>query len=183
MCVRDAVSFELAKQFTDNVYLLPDMAHQLYPLSIRPKKDPEGLLLINRLDTEKSSEADTSQFLPRTETDWPKLVGHREILIDLFRKVVNRSGKLHMGRIANKILMPVWISYSKYLCNEAAELFAEHQEIVSDRLHGHILAFVMSLPCTVLDNSYKKNSRYVAAWTAKSELVKQLPPTSGKGNL
>jgi len=180
ICVRDAESFEIAKQFSSNVYLLPDMAHQLYPLSVRPKEIPNGLLLIDRLDTEKSNESDTTQFSSRTDTDWPMLVGKRELFIDFFRKVVNRLGKMHMGQTANQILMPIWIRYAAYLANEATELFAAHQEVVSDRLHGHILAFVMSMPNTVLDNSYHKNSRYLRAWTAGSPLVRLQPATPGK---
>jgi len=43
--------------------------------------------------------------------------------------------------------------------------------VVTDRLHGHILSFVMSVRSTVLDNCYGKNSRYATAWTADSELV------------
>jgi pyruvyl transferase EpsO len=43
--------------------------------------------------------------------------------------------------------------------------------VVTDRLHGHILAMLMDMPTLVLDNSYGKNSRYAAVWTARSRLV------------
>src|SRR5690606_20815699 len=32
ICVRDRASYQIARRFTDHVYLLPDMAHHLYPM-------------------------------------------------------------------------------------------------------------------------------------------------------
>ena len=76
-----------------------------------------------------------------------------------------------MGRFANRILVHLWIAYSERLVEDAARLFARHDLIVTDRLHGHILACLLNRKNIVLDNSYGKNSRYVTAWTQGSELV------------
>jgi pyruvyl transferase EpsO len=36
--------------------------------------------------------------------------------------------------------------------------------LVTDRLHGHILADLLDLPHVALDNDYGKLAAYVAAW-------------------
>ena len=45
------------------------------------------------------------------------------------------------------------------------------ERIVTDRLHGHILALLLGIPHVVLDNSYGKVGAYIDAWTAASPLV------------
>jgi len=55
--------------------------------------------------------------------------------------------------------------------DEAIGMFARHNLIITDRLHGHILAVLMDMPTLVLDNSYGKNSRYASVWTERSRLV------------
>lgn len=178
LCVRDAVSLEVARQFTDKVYLLPDMAHQLYPLASAAPAPPRGTLLIRRVDDEKSSDGAGVNYGERTLTDWPQFVGEREKVISLFRKVSNRLGKLGLGWLANRLISPLWMRYSHALMVDATRLFGAHERVATDRLHGHILSFVMSIPSTVLDNSYGKNSRYASAWTAGSELT-TLPAPAG----
>lgn len=177
LCVRDQVSFELAREFTDKVYLLPDMAHQLYPLVPPVPVPTKGPLWISRVDDEKQAEPVVTNFEAATQTDWPEFVGARERTIARFRRVHDALARRRLGWLANRLLSPLWIRYSKTLMLDAARLFGAHKTVVSDRLHGHILAFVMSKPSTLIDNRYGKNGRYAKAWTAASELVTlQLPP-------
>ncbi|GGI54045.1 polysaccharide pyruvyl transferase family protein [Oxalicibacterium solurbis] len=173
LCVRDRASLQTAALFTDNVLLLPDMAHQLYPLQapqaayMRP-----GALRISRIDDEAGETGDIAGA-PHIDmlTDWPQFVGRRERRIELFRRAYGAFFRRGMGRWANRVLSPMWIGYSNRLIADAAKLFARHHLIVTDRLHGHILACLLDRNSIVLDNSYGKNSRYVQAWTRPSELV------------
>jgi len=50
-------------------------------------------------------------------------------------------------------------------------LLSRGETIVTDRLHGHILALLLGIPHAVRDNSYGKIADYVAAWTADSALL------------
>jgi pyruvyl transferase EpsO len=170
LCVRDKVSYDIALHFTDNVYLLPDMAHQLYRLQAGSAK-PQGALRISRTDDEKVEASAVPGFDIVTTTDWPMVVGDGEQRIDHFRRGMRVMHKYGLGWYGNKMLVGLWADYSRRLINRAAELFAAHEHIVTDRLHGHILACLMDKPNTVLDNSYGKNSTYVHAWTGASELV------------
>lgn len=172
LCVRDRASLQTAQLFTDHVLLLPDMAHQLYPLQAPQAYVRPGALRISRVDDE-ASEAGDIAGAPHIDmlTDWPQFVGRRERRIELFRRAYGAFFRRGMGRMANRMLSPLWIDYSGRLIADAARLFARHQLIVTDRLHGHILACLLDRNSIVLDNSYGKNSRYVQAWTRPSELV------------
>ena len=170
ICVRDQASYQVAHEFTEHVYLLPDMAHQLYP--ILPLYDTAaGALRISRMDSEKKQTGETADFEVAATTDWPLVVGDRESRIDRFRRAMRMTYRLGLGWGGNKVLSRLWISYSGKLINDAVALFSTHDRVITDRLHGHILACLMSKPNTVLDNSYGKNSAYVRAWTGSSDLV------------
>lgn len=171
ICVRDQVSYEMAQQFTDNVYLLPDMAHQLYPMYANHAEPSEGSLRISRVDDESTQQSGLRNMVSTTVTDWPEFVGEREVRINLFRRAIGAFFRRGLGWSANSILVRLWIAYSGRLIADAAQLFARHELIVTDRLHGHILACLLRKQNIVLDNSYGKNSRYVEAWTLDSELV------------
>lgn len=43
--------------------------------------------------------------------------------------------------------------------------------VITDRLHGHILALLLGLPHVILDNSYGKISSFHAAWTSEASNV------------
>jgi pyruvyl transferase EpsO len=177
LCVRDRVSFKQARAFTDNVYLLPDMAHQLYPLYRGGYDKDGGALLIARVDDEKVEHGALPNVRVKTHTDWPQFVGERERTIDKFRFVLRNMARLELGRLGQTLVSPLWIRYANRLVDDAIAMFARHNLIITDRLHGHILAVLMDMPTIVLDNSYGKNSRYASVWTERSRLVTMLGQT------
>lgn len=178
LCVRDRISFEQARAFTDNVYLLPDMAHQLYPLGRNGYDKTGDALLITRVDDEKLDHDNLPSVRVKTHTDWPQFVGKRERTIEKFRFVVRNMARLGLGHLAQVVISPLWIWYANRLVDDAIRMFAKHNLVISDRLHGHILAVLMDMPVQVLDNSYGKNSRYTAMWTLRSRLVTLLGKAS-----
>lgn len=168
--VRDVPSYHAAQAFSDRVYLMPDMAHQLYPLAAGGRM-AGGTLMISRMDAEKKHVGLAGGFTLAATTDWPVVVGDNERRIDLFRRALRGMNRLGLGWIGNRVLSARWTAFSGRLIDDAVRLFSAHERIVTDRLHGHILACLMNKPNIVLDNSYGKNSRYVSAWTADSALV------------
>lgn len=168
ICVRDRQSYDLALPMTKNVYLLPDMAHQLWPIQAPRLRKGKRLGLL-RVDDEaaEGSAADVDM-----KTDWPALVGRREVW---FQKVHRIMRAMHLARIDRRFVsyeLRLWVKYAEKLAGEAINLFAQYEEITTDRLHGHILACLMGMPNTFLDNSYGKNSGYAAAWTGASDIVR-----------
>ncbi|KAF7962366.1 hypothetical protein AWV80_22615 [Cupriavidus sp. UYMU48A] len=67
--------------------------------------------------------------------------------------------------------MMLWMKYADRLIAEAIDLFSSHEHVLTDRLHGHILACLLDMPNTVSDNSYGKNSGYINSWTKESSIV------------
>ena len=171
ICVRDVDSYETALAFSDHVYLMPDMAHQLYPVDMEPSPGPGGNLLISRMDGEKKTAHDPAEFGALTVTDWPQLVGMREKGSEGFRRVMKVLHRHGPDLLGNRIMSDLWSRYANMLTDSAIRLFSAHELIITDRLHGHILACLMDKPSIVLDNSYGKNSGYVDTWTLDSELV------------
>jgi pyruvyl transferase EpsO len=170
ICVRDTQSYQSAQKFTDNVYLLPDMAHQLYPVLSEQPSTPKGNLLVSRTDGEKLNHNNQSLVFDKV-TDWPELIGTREKNFRRFYLAMRLMYRSGFGVIGNKTFTSFWTYYASTLTRDAVELFSGYEHIYTDRLHGHILACLMNKPNTVIDNSYGKNSGYLNAWSGNSEIV------------
>jgi pyruvyl transferase EpsO len=171
--LRDRVSLDIARDFANHVYLVPDMAHHLYPIRYA-QPAMEGNLRIQRVDTEKPETPEGVNEMPfRTTTDWVDVIGAERKWIYVLGKLERRLTLYGMGVIARKLLaLWYWMPVAQRFSNKAIQLFSRHELVVTDRLHGHILSCLMDKPHVVIDNSYGKNSTYMAEWTGKSPLVK-----------
>jgi pyruvyl transferase EpsO len=168
--VRDKVSQRIATQFSDHVYLVPDMAHQLYPLA--GSQRGQGVLRIERVDVEKPVVPESLKHLKfDTRTDWVEVIGAEKRWINLGWRL--QGSFIARGwQTCRKLLGPVyWVPVAQRFSSKAVDLFSRHDHIVTDRLHGHILSCLMDKKNTVIDNSYGKNSTYINEWTAGSDLV------------
>jgi pyruvyl transferase EpsO len=162
--VRDVGSFKSALRMTGNCHLMPDMAHQLYSPKVRPAQN--GLrLLFQRQD--KESSARKVEMTWDTKTDWDLLIAAEMETICFFRRQLERFFRFKM----DWLVMRLWLVYKNRLIAKAEKFFLEHDFVITDRLHGHILASLLNIPNCVMDNSYGKNSGYVQAWTKPSPLV------------
>ncbi len=52
------------------------------------------------------------------------------------------------------------------------QLLGSARTVVTDRLHGHILAFLLGVPHVLLNNSYGKNRDFYETWTHSCDLVR-----------
>tara|TARA_R110002126_G_scaffold10245_43_gene46603 strand:- start:7799 stop:8767 length:969 start_codon:yes stop_codon:yes gene_type:complete len=167
--VRDQPSFELAQNMTKNVYLMPDMAHQLYPI-IRRSKPERKLLALMRID--KEALQDRSEQQADRVTDWNVLFNNSNKVLILTMRVLRLSAMLGVNRLPGSLGTSLGILMANTLVSRAIRLFSDYQYVVTDRLHGHILSCLLDIPHQVIDNSYGKNSRYIALWTGSSDIVK-----------
>lgn len=170
LCVRDQESQAMAAHMTRHVYLMPDMAHQLWPL-MPDVRAQGGTLYLQRRDPE----AARTMHSPGDDSfDWCDLVGPRWrfALTNLIERPVTQAElRLRCGPLFGNWLTDWWIGRAAKFIEAAARKFAQSERIVSDRLHAHILSCLVARPHTVHDNSYGKNSRYVRNWTHASPLV------------
>jgi len=166
LCVRDEQSHRLASEhFSANVYLVPDMAHQLWPL-----RDPRGhvekagnpeLLLIRRDAEGAPLPAGIAQRRGEFR-DWADLITRADWF--LVRAAIRAQ---RLDALLHNTLPAAWAwrRYAGTLVRRAMRLFAGYERITTSRLHGHILACLMGKPNVLIDNSYGKNSAYYRTWT------------------
>ena len=168
ICVRDSVSAKLALEMSPHVYLLPDMAHQLWPLKrIHTAQLP--VLQLRRRDSEGSpSTNDCAETF-----DWDDLIGHvwSFFLSEIAERSMYHATRFGINKPFAKLEAKLWISQANRFVKRASAIFSKYDRIESDRLHAHILACLLSMPNRIADNAYGKNSRYINEWTKGSNLV------------
>ena len=168
ICVRDQLSYALALPMSRHVYLLPDMAHQLWPIRHSEPSENHRLALM-RDDVERAA-SNVTDYDARV--DWREVVGrdnaHR---VRRVRRVLHALHLAHFDRERLTCKLDSWIEYAAELVADAVNLFSKFEVVTTDRLHAHILACLMEIPNTALNNSYGKNYSYITAWTASSDIV------------
>ncbi len=169
---RDLKSLELAQELTKNSYLAPDMAHQLWHHSeFQPRATKRAFERLGLIRTDGESISPEISSCTKI-TDWPDLVGPvRENVIRNAYRAVRLIHHAGINKPFRGAQMHLWIWYAKKLAREAASLLSSASHLTTDRLHGHILACLLGVPHTLIDNEYGKNSGYANAWTIDSELV------------
>ncbi|MGN2275049.1 polysaccharide pyruvyl transferase family protein [Priestia megaterium] len=153
---RDIRSLGQLNGFCENVYLLPDMAHELWP--INPRKTPckENLYLL-RNDKELNKKMIFKPQKNQDIADWSNLVTEKDA--QRAREIKRGYKKVGISEA------DTWYEFSDYLIDKAVSLFSNYNKIITTRLHGHILACLLDKESTLYDNSYGKNSEYYHAWT------------------
>lgn len=173
--LRDEKSFQLISDHFPNckARLMPDMAHQLWPIPFKGSPSKERLNFL-RMDIEAGDEqaAVASQMQDNT-LDWHTLYNGYE------RKLVQWAGGGLRRMKGSKLLQLGWRLYSDYLVNKAIRRFAKYETIYTSRLHGHILSCLMAKPNVLIDNSYGKNSGYYHLWTHKVNTANLAETISG----
>ncbi|MBW2977310.1 polysaccharide pyruvyl transferase family protein [Candidatus Woesearchaeota archaeon] len=140
ICARDIKSFEfLKKYFVDNkILLVPDMAFYLDVPQIQPKKEIKRILFINRTDKELKENINLD-FINNVEIhDWPTIESPPKFT----HKFENRD----------------------FYVKEGVSFLSNYDLIISNRLHGSILATILGIPNILLDNSYNKSKNFYNTW-------------------
>ncbi len=168
ICLRDKNSYQLALNMSKNIYLIPDMAHSLYPI----KSCTQPLyteLFLKRND--KESNSSITKIEVDTTIDWDNITGKYGLyIIKKFFKTL-RFSKRYKIKLLRTITIRLWIKYSEFLTHRAIKLFSKYENVLTDRLHAHLLSCLMNKKNIVLDNSYGKNYSYIQLWTLESPYV------------
>lgn len=171
--VRDRVSHDLAASaFQCDVRLCPDMAFYLRPL-VRRSPDHD-LLLHLRTDREAAEdyEVDVNTIEGSVlRADWPQEDGRF-----LSRTQRNDLLPLSLAFAAggkNRYLEARYRLLARRRVSRGVALLSRGRQIVTNRLHGHILSFLLDIPHCVLDNSYGKLGTFIDAWKTSGDKVAQ----------
>lgn len=132
ICMREKKSYKLAKEMFPNkdILLVPDMV--IY-LDYKHKEfDRKGILFCMRSDKEKTLSMEQEEYIYK-------------ILNDKFSKEnINYTDTVHNYNISEE--------KSRAEVNNKIDEFAQSKLIITDRLHGMVLAAIAETPCVALGN-------------------------------
>jgi pyruvyl transferase EpsO len=158
--VRDHASMPFVEGCGGHGEVAPDMAHFLWGELAAKAAGEDGraspVLFQGRTDIERvGPEGQDRAF------DWNDLVGLRErALLKLWQAAV----LLDPLRLLHGFRWLIWREVRGRLIGKAVTKFSSYEEIHTDRLHGLILACLLSKRVIFRDNSYKKLRRYYDAF-------------------
>lgn len=192
---RDRTSYALAQEFFHNckVWLAPDTAFQLTHLADFPVAPPQQKILYHcRTDVELLEKLSLPQLpLPIEVSDWRPyedhwVMGSPQAPLKQRVTTVIRAGWQRGIRHPNEWLSrrqwegafcpqtmldaihhPARQHQSWSFIHSAVYQFRQYRLIVTNRLHGHILATLLGIPHVFLPNSYHKNQAFYQTWTAE----------------
>jgi len=165
--VRDTASLAfMQREFKTPVRLAPDLAFGLGALARRtpPTRD---VLWLKRDDKEDSFPG----HRPADAIDWisepiTPLIAWSDRLRD------EAARRPWLAPIARSVLPRTYVPLAQRRLARGVSLLSGGRVLVTDRLHGHILATLLGIPHVVLDNSYGKLHHFIRTWTHVSPLLR-----------
>lgn len=166
MFARDEATYSIFGEFSDSVFLMPDMAHELYG-TLAKANSKKSTLYFLRDDVEKNPiQLQLSEEVKKNNClDWEDLLTNKDhrVLVNIKRMI--RINKKLKSSSLDKLIFKVWYIHSKHLVNKMSKKFSGYERVITSRLHGHILSCLVDVPSSIIDNSYGKNTAYYELWT------------------
>jgi pyruvyl transferase EpsO len=158
--VRDSQSLYRLTGFSRHIRVMPDMAHQLWPMRPAQTKRKDKTLYLLRRDVEKKESLHPGG--KKQAVDWKLLLSEEELgkIRQMIQKHKDSKGAGNSAELAQ-----AWYAVTEKLIQRAIVKFSQYDDVVTSRLHGHILACLLNKKNVLLDNSYGKNSSYYKTWT------------------
>lgn len=166
---RDEESLATARACGVDGRLCPDMAFCLGPLPWNPPGDGT-ILWMHRRDKEA---ADHGRAKPPEGTrlvDW--IDDWNTVLIRFYLLLARQLRYRPMLRGPfQPLLSALYAPVARQRVERGVRTIGIGRYVITDRLHGHILAMLMGIPHAVLDNAYGKVRRFHECWTESSRLA------------
>lgn len=166
ICARDNYSYELlTKNFSNNIILTPDMAFAINSKIInnnKAHKSNRNTLFLERIDKEKiSNKIELNSDVEHK--DWPTFekMFLRFRVLGLFQKILNKFDYKIFKQLYN---IYARIAIRKGLIQIGIRFIDPYSKIITTRLHGLILAFILEKDIEYIDGKSKKISDYIATW-------------------
>lgn len=162
--VRDVPSLDFARRhFPCETLLVPDMAFAIGPLRRRPATADSFWLL--RTDHEKAGASEAAPPAARTG-DW--LEDDRAAL----RRTALGTRLLTLMDTPDAARVRRYERRARSRVQRGIAQLSQGRVVVTDRLHGHILSTLLSIPHVALDNSYRKIGNFIDAWTGRVDILR-----------
>src|SRR4051812_14074820 len=151
---RDRVSLEIARDGLrcGNTLLCPDSAFALGPIE-RPLSPTEDVVALVRTDKESTKRPLPAGLRP---VDW---------LDDTLTPRLQLERFLRRHRMGLKVRARLIRPLAEQRLTRGCRLLSRGREVVTDRLHAHILCLLMGIPHVLVDNNYGKLRSFFEAWT------------------
>lgn len=166
LMVRDQKSWEFARdQLECDPILAPDMAFSMGPLTAGVPVTRDATYLV-RTDQEAASGRGSVAVPPGVDavvTDWIR-ENAPVTFADRIVRAVHR-------RLDWRSLEAKFRELALAERERGTALLGAGRAVVTDRLHGHILALLLGRPQVVVDNNYGKISGFMDAWTGTADGV------------
>lgn len=165
LLVRDARSYQTGHEYLGmRTIRCPDMAFCMGALS-RPVEPSKEVVWLWRTDKEApdTNPARGSRLLDVLPEDW----------LQESTSLSMRLRNLLARHVGSSVLIPRIIAsldsrIAAHRVARGAAQLSRGKVLVTNRLHGHILAVLLGIPHVLLDNSYGKNRSYYSQWTKRS---------------
>lgn len=171
LLVRDEASLDLARaEFPVPSSLCPDLALALGPLR-RPSAPTRSIVWLSRNDKEARDEGSLAGFPGLERVDWVTDDAHPLIAVHL---TVDRWLR-HRPALRPWAAPGLEATFERAARSRVARgvaTLAAGRVVVTNRLHGHVLALLLGIPHFVVDNSYGKVRGLYEAWTRGSKLAR-----------
>lgn len=167
MYVRDKDSFEIAKLLTENVVLMPDMAHSLHPLIEKSEVvclDSKNKRILNLVRNDCEGVVFNREIKKRS-FDWSDLCSTSDVVI---QRIINASRRTPFF---SELMLKNWLVQVNYNVNNAISYVEKYDVVHTDRLHGFILAYLLGKNVFLYDNNYKKIEKYKDCWLKECDLI------------
>lgn len=167
---RDQHSYDFSQQhFNCNVYLCPDMAFYIGPITC-PASPEHKTGFLSRTDSEAPKTKQASNPSDYVEFDW--LEDDNSLIIKL-NSLMTRQYVRHPSALKHfhKIIEKTYNKLALARFNRGIRQLCKSEVILTNRLHGHILCLLLGKEHLFLDNSYGKLSRFYNLWTKESDIA------------
>jgi exopolysaccharide biosynthesis predicted pyruvyltransferase EpsI len=161
LLVRDRRSHDIAvRDFDCPVHLVPDLAFALGPLARRPARVPR--VVQARTDKEASSRTVAGETF-----DWLQApaTSPSALLLRLGRRV-NAQQRRTASPLVSDLNRRVLHRLAQANLDRAVGLLSRGEQVVTDRLHGHVLSTLLGIPHVVVNDRFGKIQALYDTWTA-----------------
>ncbi|RZS44214.1 pyruvyl transferase EpsO [Herbihabitans rhizosphaerae] len=174
LLVREQRSEKIARDaFDAEVALVPDMAFAL-PRLDRPTTPHLDLVWLHRRegDPEYVSHGGPPDGVRTLDVEWLHLLDPEPPWL-LSHRLARRANTLLRvrARWAWRPFGATFVPLSKGWVRRGLHVLSSGRVVVTDKLHGHLLALLAGIPHVVLDNGYGKVRATYETWTSPSTLA------------
>lgn len=178
MMLRDDASLARAEALGIPAIACPDLAFGMGPRE-RPIPADVDIAWLVREDIESNQ---AEERIRESTYDWPNRVKQRagEAGADLARELAALRRRTTFAERMPKRFELSAMRHATRLYDSIAdrrtalalELVAKGKVLVTDRLHGHLLACILGIPNVLLDNSYGKNRSVFDTWSRRYAIAR-----------